>query len=658
MTQNLIKVQALLILFCLFLFQSEVYAQNNDAVSNRQTDSLALVEFYISTEGATWDNKWSLTQTMDDWYGVTLNASGRVICLDLDGDPDCLYGVASGNGLRGFLTDLNLPKLERLSLASNNLIGEVPNFKHLVQLKVLNLSCNNLKGAIPDFKKLPKLVTLELDYNAFRGKIPNFSNLPLLQNLYLLSNFFTGAIPNFKNLPELRSIIADYNLLNGKLPNLKNCKKLKLLKCSDNEISSTIPDWGHLEDLRIIDFANNDLRGELWDWSKNTNLKILIFSNNDLKGTMPALEKLKLLEELDLSNNALEGEIANISTLPKLRSYQLGNNDFSSCPDFKAAESLEFFSAFGNQLTFKDLLPNQKYYTDQGDYLYQEIFLDDTLIVANEGDALDISFDLDENIETNIYTWYINGHKFVEKEGTNNLAIESLSIKHSGVYYCTIVNPNLKGLRLKSQSFYVEVATESDQFNTIPLAVEDYFEFESGESIYEFDIAANDDFQNLNSWRLAILDPPTMGTLEDMGYGKMSFHVPEGYSGELFFDYELCNVFNDTLCSIGTVQIAIESKPLVALENIFIPEDFSPNGDGIKDYYEIKGIENFEKVSLAIYDQTGRLVYQADDYNNDWNGKYRNTQTSLPMGIYFYNVVLQGREQQQMASGSLLLARD
>lgn len=77
--------------------------------------------------------------------------------------------------------------------------------------------------------------------------------------------------------------------------------------------------------------------------------------------------------------------------------------------------------------------------------------------------------------------------------------------------------------------------------------------------------------------------------------------------------------------------------------SVFIPEGFSPNGDGINDLFVIRGATGLT-VSLEVYNRWGHLVYKNDDYRNDWDGKPNsgiaaNTDASgLPDGTYYYVV--------------------
>lgn len=78
--------------------------------------------------------------------------------------------------------------------------------------------------------------------------------------------------------------------------------------------------------------------------------------------------------------------------------------------------------------------------------------------------------------------------------------------------------------------------------------------------------------------------------------------------------------------------------------DIFIPEGFSPNSDGINDFFVIKKPINL-RASLEIYNRWGGLVYKTEEYKNDWNGGGVIAQTNVPAGTYFYVIKLSdGRE--------------
>ena len=80
---------------------------------------------------------------------------------------------------------------------------------------------------------------------------------------------------------------------------------------------------------------------------------------------------------------------------------------------------------------------------------------------------------------------------------------------------------------------------------------------------------------------------------------------------------------------------------------LFFPEGFSPNGDGINDTYIIEGVQGGTEVSFEVFNRWGAVVYTANPYTNDWDGT-SNTGSStgdLPVGTYYYIVKI-GTEER------------
>ncbi|MDQ3108687.1 MAG: gliding motility-associated C-terminal domain-containing protein [Bacteroidota bacterium] len=80
---------------------------------------------------------------------------------------------------------------------------------------------------------------------------------------------------------------------------------------------------------------------------------------------------------------------------------------------------------------------------------------------------------------------------------------------------------------------------------------------------------------------------------------------------------------------------------------LVIPQGFSPNGDGINDYFEIKGISAYPDNHVTIFNRWGNLVYEAAAYDNGsvkWDGTNAGSLSTgngpLPEGTYFYIIDL------------------
>ena len=207
----------------------------------RTRDSIALVALYNSTDGANWTNKWDLNQSMNNWYGVTLDDNGCIMCIDMDGTPDCdvqnIQG-ADGNNLVGDLPDEigNLENLMTLILSHNQLTGTIPSsIGNLSNLKDLRLIRNQFTGSIPEeIGNLSNLVTLWLNENQLSGNIPvPILQLPNLVELFLNDNQLQGSIPQeLGSNQNLRFIALNNNDLSGCYP--ETILNNYLVACNDD----------------------------------------------------------------------------------------------------------------------------------------------------------------------------------------------------------------------------------------------------------------------------------------------------------------------------------------------------------------------------------------------------------------------------------------
>lgn len=114
-------------------------------------------------------------------------------------------------------------------------------------------------------------------------------------------------------------------------------------------------------------------------------------------------------------------------------------------------------------------------------------------------------------------------------------------------------------------------------------------------------------------------------------------------------------VYNDG-CSI-TDSIYVE----LCTEKIFIPNAFSPNGDGLNDFFRPTLSDYTVKMEMYIYDRTGGLVTQTDNYSVGWDGKNAKGQ-DCPSGTYAYIIkyhmkIGKGRTLEKTTSGSVILLR-
>jgi|GEM_PF-2442002 gliding motility-associated-like protein len=79
-----------------------------------------------------------------------------------------------------------------------------------------------------------------------------------------------------------------------------------------------------------------------------------------------------------------------------------------------------------------------------------------------------------------------------------------------------------------------------------------------------------------------------------------------------------------------TASVAIR-----VVQPILIPNIFSPNGDGINEYWDIKNIQEFTNAEVSIFNRYGQFIYKSSDgYRTPWDGTYNGE--PVPVGTYFY----------------------
>jgi gliding motility-associated-like protein len=162
-----------------------------------------------------------------------------------------------------------------------------------------------------------------------------------------------------------------------------------------------------------------------------------------------------------------------------------------------------------------------------------------------------------------------------------------------------------------------------------------------------------------------LLDPATLRISVTPMYGvviinsldKSIQYFPErNFSGTDVFKYSLCDAAG--ICYEASVHVHVKDF------RFFIPEAFSPNNDGINDFFEIPGIEFYDNNSIEIFNRAGNLVYRTEKYGVDaspkfWDGKSntgdRQGNLPLPTGTYFYVIDL-GNDNGRFV-GSVYLKR-
>ena len=184
--------------------------------------------------------------------------------------------------------------------------------------------------------------------------------------------------------------------------------------------------------------------------------------------------------------------------------------------------------------------------------------------------------------------------------------------------------------------------------NDPPSAVADLFNTKENTKL-EANVLSNDFDIERDGITLDLIpvQAPSYGTLVLSANGDFTYQPVIDFMGSDSFTYQICDNGNPVLCSIGKVTIVVKKD-----ENceVFVPNVFTPNADGVHDYFKIRCLYNYENAEMQIFNRAGNLIFKKDHYGNldfwgsedqaFWNGRSENKldlmSDELPVGTYYY----------------------
>lgn len=107
---------------------------------------------------------------------------------------------------------------------------------------------------------------------------------------------------------------------------------------------------------------------------------------------------------------------------------------------------------------------------------------------------------------------------------------------------------------------------------------------------------------------------------------------------------------------IQNENVLVEKTPIsdqnVAHPNLVFPNVFTPNGDGVNDYFVIKNIESLSQQKLVVVNaKTGQKVFESNNYQNNWDA------ANAPEGAYYYVLEAKNEGKNQTFYGTVQIIR-
>lgn len=180
-----------------------------------------------------------------------------------------------------------------------------------------------------------------------------------------------------------------------------------------------------------------------------------------------------------------------------------------------------------------------------------------------------------------------------------------------------------------------------------PIAVDDKLETKANSPVV-IPVLTNDDPGNSNFDQLTIeiVTQPQHGTVKVNTDGTVTFSPNPGYTGADAFQYRAKDAFG-YYTNVATVTINSN------FFEIRVPNLFTPNGDGINDTFEIRGLNQYQDNELSIFNRWGNEVFRQKGYQNTWTGE------GLNEGTYYYVLRAKriGSNQYEVFKGYVTLVR-
>lgn len=105
-----------------------------------------------------------------------------------------------------------------------------------------------------------------------------------------------------------------------------------------------------------------------------------------------------------------------------------------------------------------------------------------------------------------------------------------------------------------------------------------------------------------------------------------------------------------------SIRITVVNPDSLDCAEIFLPKAFTPNGDGLNDFFGISNpfaIVDFS--SFEIFDRWGGRVFYSEDPFDTWNGSFKGRKVNP--GVCMYRIVYDCKGEEQIIIGSLTVLR-
>lgn len=118
----------------------------------------------------------------------------------------------------------------------------------------------------------------------------------------------------------------------------------------------------------------------------------------------------------------------------------------------------------------------------------------------------------------------------------------------------------------------------------------------------------------------------------EFGDGNTSTETHPTHSYLNLNEYEITLLVTDSLGCQATFSAMVEPEG-----QIFVPNAFTPNEDGVNDLFEVKG-HNIAEFEMVVMNRYGQVVFKTNSMNNKWNGSDISGRYYAQNEVYVYTI--------------------
>ena len=101
---------------------------------------------------------------------------------------------------------------------------------------------------------------------------------------------------------------------------------------------------------------------------------------------------------------------------------------------------------------------------------------------------------------------------------------------------------------------------------------------------------------------------------------------------------------------------AVDDVKVYVYNDVYIPNAFTPNGDGNNDVFRIIPLENYSLDRLIIYNRWGSIIFNTKTPGIGWDGTFNHL--PQPMDTYVYYILLRSSKGKEIIKkGTVFLMR-